>query len=198
MTVADTTGAVLPGVTVELTGQETHSAVTVATGASVPLRVTLGVAGLASSVEVTAETPVIDPKGEANLVVNDNVFLTVRRTATSTTGRRRRSRPTATTSGGIYFYDVIDSNANMVIDPEELAGRTCSNADPSCQPYLFDINNPNALDGPIHTVADFKTPTTHEFQLGLDRELLTNVGVSGTFTYRTVHELHVAQQRRDG
>src|SRR5687768_18017638 len=31
-------------------------------GGSVPLRVTLGVAGLASSVEVTADTPTIDPK----------------------------------------------------------------------------------------------------------------------------------------
>src|SRR5688500_12847087 len=96
VTVADTTGAVLPGVTVELTGQQTQSAVTdasgeahflnlapgtyavaaklqgfsdymnntvqVVAGGSVPLRVTLGVAGLASSVEVTADTPTIDPK----------------------------------------------------------------------------------------------------------------------------------------
>ncbi len=96
VTVADSTGAILPGVTVELTGQQAQSAVTdasgeahflnlapgsynvaaklqgfsdytsnnvqVVAGASVPLRVTLGVAGLASSVEVTAETPVIDPK----------------------------------------------------------------------------------------------------------------------------------------
>jgi hypothetical protein len=86
---------------------------------------------------------------------------------------------------GIYFYDIVDTNGNMVVDPEELAGRTCSNDEPSCEPYQFDINNPNALDGPIHTVADFKTPTTHEFQLGLDREVFTNFGVSGTFTYRT-------------
>ena len=86
---------------------------------------------------------------------------------------------------GVYLFDVVDTNGNMVIDVEEIAGRTCSNDDQSCGTYGFDINNPLALDGPNHTVADFKTPTTHEFQVGLDHELFTNFGVSGTVTYRT-------------
>ena len=94
--VADSTGAVLPGVTVELGGQQTATAVTdangearflnlapgtyrvtaklegftdyvnndiaVVAGGAVPLRVALGLAGLAEGVEVTAETPVIDTK----------------------------------------------------------------------------------------------------------------------------------------
>src|SRR5690606_4473402 len=92
----DSTGAVLPGVTVELSGAANRSAVTDASGearflnlppgtytvaaklqgfndytntnvavdagASVPLRVTMAVAGMAAAVEVTAETPVIDTK----------------------------------------------------------------------------------------------------------------------------------------
>jgi hypothetical protein len=91
----------------------------------------------------------------------------------STTGNR-----------GIYFYDVIDTNGNMVVDPQELAGRTCSNSDPTCHAYDFDINNPNNVTTPIHSVADFKTPVTHEFNVGLDRELMTNFAVSGTVTYR--------------
>ena len=99
VTITDSTGAVLPGVTVDLTGPQSQSAVTdasgeahflnltpgtyavaaklqgfsdyannrvaVLAGAAVPLRVTLGVAGMASTVEVTAETPVIDPKRAA-------------------------------------------------------------------------------------------------------------------------------------
>ena len=99
VTIGDSTGAVIPGVTVDLTGPQTQSAVTdasgeahflnltpgtytvaarlqgfndysndrvaVLAGASVPLRVTLGVAGMASTVEVTAETPTIDPKKSA-------------------------------------------------------------------------------------------------------------------------------------
>ena len=94
----------------------------------------------------------------------------------STTGNR-----------GIYFYDVVDLNGNMVVDPEELAGRACEVADRaagSCRPYEFDITNPGNVAAPIHSVGDFKTPLTHEFHLGLDRELVTNFAVSGTFTYR--------------
>ncbi|CAN5486771.1 hypothetical protein BH23ACI1_BH23ACI1_21790 [soil metagenome] len=97
--VTDTTGAVLPGATVEATGPSNHSAVTdasgaarflnlppgtyqiivrlpgfndyvnrnvpVAVGAGVPLRVGLSLAGVAQDVEVTAESPVLDPRRTA-------------------------------------------------------------------------------------------------------------------------------------
>jgi hypothetical protein len=99
ITLTDATGAVLPGVAVEITGPRDASAVTdangearflnlppgvyevratlagfneylnrnvhVVSGASVPLRITLRVAGLAEQVEVTAESPVIDPRRQA-------------------------------------------------------------------------------------------------------------------------------------
>lgn len=86
---------------------------------------------------------------------------------------------------GIYFYDVIDLNGNRVVDPAELAGRTCTNSSPDCTPYgTFDISNPTGIAEPIHKVGDYGVPLTHEFQLGLDRELMPNLGISGTFTYR--------------
>src|SRR5260221_617337 len=93
---ADSTGAVLPGVTVDINGPQSHTAVTdalgeahflnlapgtytvsaklsgfsdylnknivVGTGASVPLKIALSVAGVATRVEVTAGTPTIDTK----------------------------------------------------------------------------------------------------------------------------------------
>ena len=95
-TVADSTGAVLPGVTVDISGPQSHSAVTdalgeahflnlapgtytvsaklagfsdylnksinVATGGSVPLKIALSVAGVATQVQVTSEAPVVDTK----------------------------------------------------------------------------------------------------------------------------------------
>jgi hypothetical protein len=91
----------------------------------------------------------------------------------STTGNR-----------GIYLYNVTDLNGNGYADPAEVAGRTCAD-DANCISYGFDLNNPLNVTDPIHTVDDFKAPITHEFQLGLDREVFTNFGVSGTFTYRT-------------
>ena len=27
---------------------------------------------------------------------------------------------------GVYFYDVLDLNGNRVVDPAEIAGRTCT------------------------------------------------------------------------
>ena len=88
---------------------------------------------------------------------------------------------------GVYFYDVIDSNGNRVVDAAEIAGRTCNNAlvaAGACNYYGFDINNPGNVGEPIHTVGEYDTPITHEFQLGLDREVVPNFGVSGTFTWR--------------
>jgi hypothetical protein len=96
LTVSDSTGALLPGVAITISGPQTHEAVTdakgeahflnlapgtyqvkaslagfgeylnqsvpVATGAIVPLRATLSVAGVAEQVTVQAEVPAIDPK----------------------------------------------------------------------------------------------------------------------------------------
>jgi hypothetical protein len=85
---------------------------------------------------------------------------------------------------GVYFYGVTDTNNNRVVDPSEIAGLPCSNTVGNCNWYGFDIDNPGAVDSPIHTVGDYDTPMTHEFQLGLDRELIPNFGISGTLTYR--------------
>jgi hypothetical protein len=94
--IVDSTGAVLPGVTVEITGPQSQTAVTdatgevhflnlapgtytlsaklsgfgdylnkavaVGTGASVPLKISLSVAGVATQVQVTSETPIVDTK----------------------------------------------------------------------------------------------------------------------------------------
>jgi hypothetical protein len=95
VTVSDSTGAVLPGVTVEVRGPQNQTAVTdargevhllnlvsgtyqvkaslqgfadylnrtvpVSAGSAVPLRITLGVQGVAEQVQVAAETPIIEP-----------------------------------------------------------------------------------------------------------------------------------------
>jgi hypothetical protein len=88
---------------------------------------------------------------------------------------------------GVYFYNVADLNGNKLVDPAEIAGRTCNddvaNAG-DCNWYGFDIANPGNVAEPIHKVGDYSTPLTHEVQFGLDREILPNFGVSGTFTWR--------------
>ena len=88
---------------------------------------------------------------------------------------------------GVYLYNVTDLNGNRVVDAAEIAGRTCSNAlvaAGECEYYGFDIDDPDNVGDPPHSVDDFDTPLTHEFQLGLDREIVPNFGLSGTITYR--------------
>jgi hypothetical protein len=95
-TIEDSTGAVLPGVTVDISGPQTQTAVTdnlgevhflnlapgtytvsaklsgfsdylnknvnVATGASVPLKISMAIAGVSTQVNVTSDTPIVDTK----------------------------------------------------------------------------------------------------------------------------------------
>jgi hypothetical protein len=105
-TVSDSTGAVLPGVTVDISGPQNHTAVTdtlgeahflnlspgtytvsaklsgfsdylnknvpVETGASVPLKIALSVAGVSTQVQVTSEAPIVDTK---KMTTSTNVSL---------------------------------------------------------------------------------------------------------------------------
>jgi hypothetical protein len=77
----------------------------------------------------------------------------------------------------IYYYDIVDTNGNRIADPAEFAGLEVGNW------FGLDIDNPTSLES-IHKVGDYGTPLTHEIQLGLDRELMPNFGISGTFTWR--------------
>ncbi len=89
---------------------------------------------------------------------------------------------------GVYFYGVTDTNGNRVVDASEIAGRTCNDAlvDAGlCNYYgINDINNPGSVTSPIHRVGDYSTPVTHELQVGVDRELMANFGISATLTWR--------------
>jgi hypothetical protein len=79
---------------------------------------------------------------------------------------------------GVYFYNVLDTNGNRIVDPAEIAGR------PIDSWYGFDPANPSEQGTPIHSVGEYDTPLTHEVQFGVDREVARNFGISGTVTWR--------------
>lgn len=88
---------------------------------------------------------------------------------------------------GVYFFDVFDENRNGTVDQEEIAGRTCTAeaaGSGTCNWYGFNISDPGNAGLPNHRIGDYGTPVTHEIVAGLDHELLPNVGVSATFTWR--------------
>jgi len=77
----------------------------------------------------------------------------------------------------IYYY-AIDTNANKVADPSEILFGL-GNAGY----YGFDPLNPTRLTT-INQIGKYATPRTQEFMFGMDHELMSNFGISGTVTYR--------------
>jgi hypothetical protein len=78
---------------------------------------------------------------------------------------------------GIYYY-AVDLNGNRVADNNEILFNLGN-----VGYYGFDPANPTKLDS-VNEIEDYTTPKTHEFLVGLDRELMPNFSVNGTFTFR--------------
>jgi hypothetical protein len=90
---------------------------------------------------------------------------------------------------GVYLYNVVDTNGNKIADPAEIQaalapGLAALVASGDANFSGFDLNNPGNVGTPSATVGSYKPPLTHEVQVGMDRELMPNFALSGTFTYR--------------
>jgi hypothetical protein len=90
---------------------------------------------------------------------------------------------------GVYLYNLVDTNGNKVADPAEIQAAIAPGLQTLVEQGLanysgFDLNNPGNVGTPSATVGDYKTPLTYEFQVGIDRELMPQFAISGTYTYR--------------
>jgi hypothetical protein len=52
--------------------------------------------------------------------------------------------------------------------------------------FGFDPANPSGVGKSIHEIGTYNVPKTHEFIVGVDRELMPNLGVSASYTYRAI------------
>ncbi len=68
----------------------------------------------------------------------------------------------------------MDANANNLLDPSEAVFDSAVG---------FDPTDPGKLTANNH-IGDISAPRTQEFLVGVDREVIPNLGVSATFTYR--------------
>jgi Carboxypeptidase regulatory-like domain/TonB-dependent Receptor Plug Domain len=71
------------------------------------------------------------------------------------------------------YYEAVDKNGDGIAQPNEFTA-----FDGVC---CFDPNNPTSNPNKI---GNYKVPKTHEVIVGLDRELMANMGVSASFTWR--------------
>jgi hypothetical protein len=74
-------------------------------------------------------------------------------------------------------YSAIDLNGNMSADVNELNLGFVSAV------YGFDPLNPTSQTT-VNKIGKYATPLTQEFMIGGDHELMSNFGLSATFTYR--------------
>ena len=82
------------------------------------------------------------------------------------------------------YYNAVDRNGDGIAQLSEILFNQ------GLQGYSgFDPTNPTRLST-VNTVdPNVKAPITHEFLIGMDKELLPNFSVSGTFTYRRMVDL---------
>jgi hypothetical protein len=84
-------------------------------------------------------------------------------------------------SQAVLIYAATDLNGNNVADPNELGALLNYGG--------VDPTNPAAGVNFNSVDADVKAPKTHEFIVGLDRELMPNFGVSASMTWRRFNDL---------
>lgn len=80
------------------------------------------------------------------------------------------------------YYRVTDTNGNRVADTSEIAAGTFLGT------AGFDPSNP--LGGNPDKVGNYKVPMTHEVVVGIEHELRSNFGLSGTFTWRNYNRFN--------
>ena len=91
------------------------------------------------------------------------------------TGRSSRRRST-----WYIYYNAIDRNGNSIADQSEILFNQGN------QGYSgFDPANPTRVDKSVNVIgSDLGSPKTHEFLIGVDRQLRPQFSVSAAFTYR--------------
>jgi len=91
-------------------------------------------------------------------------------------------------AGPLYYsyiyYLAIDSNRDGVPQQDEIL----FDVGPLGW-YGFDPAKPNDTESVNRVGEDLGSPRTHEVMLGIDREVMTNFGVSATFTWRRFNDL---------
>ena len=82
------------------------------------------------------------------------------------------------------YYNAVDLNADGVAQLTEILFNQ------GLQGYSgFDPTNPGRVSTVNRVDPDIKPPITHEFIVGIDREIVPNFGFSAAFTYRQMNDL---------
>lgn len=85
------------------------------------------------------------------------------------------------------YYNAIDRNGDHLAQLSEVI--TTGGIDGKGLQYTYGFDVANQLKTANKVDPNIKSPLTHEVLVGLDRELMPNVGFSSTFTWRRMNDL---------
>lgn len=80
------------------------------------------------------------------------------------------------------YFDGVDTNRDQKIQAGELVGNLATGAGGYGQTG-FNLSNPTSLSTP-NQVGSYKTPLTHEFAVGLDRQITRDIALGANYTFR--------------
>lgn len=83
-----------------------------------------------------------------------------------------------------FYLDAKDLNGDDIVQPNEILWSSYAAHIANGDYFGFNPSNPSALATAINKVGSYGSPKTHEVIVGVDHELMPNVGVSASYTYR--------------
>ena len=83
-----------------------------------------------------------------------------------------------------FYVDGLDTNGNGKIDSGEILWNSYTQHIANGDYGGFNGNDPTALATSANKIGSYGNPKTHELIVGVDRELIPNLAVSASFTYR--------------
>jgi hypothetical protein len=83
-----------------------------------------------------------------------------------------------------FYIDALDANGDKIAQANEFILSSYATHIANGDYWGYDPANPTAVGKAIHKVGDYGAPKTHEFIVGVDRELLPSFGISASYTWR--------------
>jgi hypothetical protein len=85
-----------------------------------------------------------------------------------------------------FYLDAYDSNGDGIAQPNEFLWNSYAAQIANGNYTGFNPANPGAAATAINQIGSYGNPKTHEIIVGADHELMPNVGVSASYTYRRI------------
>ena len=85
-----------------------------------------------------------------------------------------------------FYLDALDANGDHIVQPNEILWNSYAAHIANSDFGGFNGSNPSAVATSNNKIGSYGNPKTHEFIVGIDHELMPNVGVSASYTYRRI------------